>query len=48
MAEYSDPPPCPCCGVKRAIVRLRRRPWRRTQWWRCYGCFAKYRTEAPQ
>lgn len=47
MADYQAPPPCPACGVKRAIVRMRRWPWRRAQWWRCYGCFTKYQAEDP-
>jgi hypothetical protein len=42
MADEQLPPPCPACGVKRAIVRMHRWPWRRAQWWRCYGCFTKY------
>ncbi|WP_435606657.1 hypothetical protein [Streptomyces ardesiacus] len=39
-------PTCPACGAKNIIVRLQRWPWRRTQWWRCYGCFTKFQQEA--
>jgi hypothetical protein len=38
-------PPCPECGMKLAIIRMRLWPWRRQQWWRCYGCFIKYQAD---
>lgn len=41
-------PPCPECGAKRIILRLRRWPWQRAQWWRCYGCFTKFQAPDPR
>ncbi|MCF0086657.1 MULTISPECIES: hypothetical protein [unclassified Streptomyces] len=41
-------PPCPECGAKRIILRLRRWPWQRAQWWRCYGCFIKFQAPDPR
>jgi hypothetical protein len=38
-------PTCPNCGAKHIIRRLHRWPWRRTQWWRCNGCFTTYQAE---
>lgn len=42
----STMPPCPNCDAKHIIMQLRRWPWRRDQWWRCYGCFTKFQAGA--
>ncbi|MFD9837085.1 hypothetical protein [[Kitasatospora] papulosa] len=39
---------CPNCSARRVIVRLRRWPWRRSQWWRCHACFTTFQEETEK
>ena len=44
-AAWDTEPRCPNCAARRVIVRLRRWPWRRAQWWRCHACFTKFQSK---
>jgi histidine triad (HIT) family protein len=42
--EEPNNPPCPRCGSTHVISPMARLPWRRGQWWRCFGCFHRWST----